>query len=110
VKRLEKDIQSEVTLEATYLGLIPIRINVVGRKGWPDYGYLYYGRICFIEFKRPGEKPEPLQLHVHGVLNRALAQTFIVDNADYGKTILKEWKRGVDTELARLRQSDNRDA
>ena len=105
MKQLEREIQTKVTNEAILFNLVPIRINVTGRKGWPDYGYIYKGYICFIEFKRPGEKPEPLQLHVHGILNKAGTPVFVVDNEDYGITILKEWRRDVDKKLERLRQS-----
>jgi len=105
--RLEREIQEGVTIWANYEGLISIRINVVGRKGWPDYGYLYRGRICFIEFKRPGEKPTPLQAHVHEELRKAGACVFVVDNEDYGITLLEEWTYNVDKELERLRQGNS---
>ena len=94
--RLEREVQEKVTWEATSIGLVPIRINVVGRKGWPDYGYIYKGRICFVEFKKPGEKPEPLQAHVHNILRDAGCDVFVVDNEDYGATLLQEWKRHAD--------------
>jgi hypothetical protein len=102
VKQLERDIQANVTKESTSLGLIPIRINVSGRKGWPDYGYMYMGRIAFIEFKRPGERPDPLQAHVHKLLNAAQIPVFVVNNEDYGNTLLKEWKHAVDGERKAL--------
>ena len=107
LSKLEIDIQENVTAEAVKLSLIPLRINVKGRKGWPDYGYLYMGRACLVEFKRPGEQPEPLQKYVHNILNVAQIPTFVVDNESYGVTLLKEWKNGVDLELARLRQSNH---
>lgn len=94
--RLESDIQAETTRAAVSIGLLPIRINVVGRKGWPDYGYGYKGHMCFIEFKRPGERPEPLQEHVHQILRAELFPVFVVSNADYGITLLKEWKHDID--------------
>lgn len=102
--RLERDIQANVTKEAIRLNLVPIRINVSGRKGWPDYGYMYWGRIAFIEFKRPGERPDPLQAHVHKILNCANIPVFVVDNEDYGNTLLKEWKNAIDRERETLDQ------
>jgi len=109
-KKLEQEIQTKVTDAAKGLKLVPIRLNVTGRKGWPDYGYLYAGRIAFIEFKRPGEKPEPLQLYVHELLNVAGFEVFVVDNEDYGITLLMGWKHGIDRELERLRQSNGGNA
>lgn len=99
----ELSIQTKVSDFAPSIGLIPIRIAVLGRKGWPDYGYIYQGRICFIEFKRPGEKPDPLQAHVHKLLKNANIPVFVVDNVDYGITMLTEWKNHVDRELAAVR-------
>lgn len=94
--RLESDIQEKVTLHAIHIGLIPVRINVVGRKGWPDYGYGYAGRMCFIEYKRPGEKPEPLQAYVHKILRDQGFDVFVIDDIEKGKTELTEWKEWVD--------------
>ena len=37
-----------------------------GKKGWPDRGlWGPKGRHYLVEFKRPGEKPSPLQKHIH---------------------------------------------
>ena len=107
----ESEIQEKVTLFAIHIGLVPVRINVTGRKGWPDYGYGYLGRMCFVEFKKPGEKPEPLQAHVHGVLREAGFDVFVVDGIEQGKTLLAEWKEYVDEgpNMARLRPADYRD-
>lgn len=109
-RSLEIDIQSKVTEHATYSGLVPFRLNVLGRKGWPDYGYGYRGRMCFIEYKRPGEKPEPLQAYVHQILREEGFYVFVVDNADYGITLLDTWKRDIDENLnvEAVRQSDYR--
>lgn len=101
--RLERDIQLEVTNFAEDIRLLPIRLNVVGRKGWPDYAYGYRGHLCFVEFKRPGEKPEPLQKHVHDRLRSYEFDVFVVDNSDYGETLLKEWKLYVDSKLDGVR-------
>lgn len=109
--RLEHDIQTEVSDFATSINLIRVRLNVTGRKGWPDYLYGYKGRVCFVEFKRPGCKPEPIQDHVHTMLRAAGFWVFVVDNADYGMSLLKEWKYAIDREqesLDQLRQKPGR--
>lgn len=99
----EFEVQEKVTEFATLAGLLPIRINVTGRKGWPDYGYVYKGRICFIEFKKPGERPTPLQLYVHDALIKQGCFVYVVDDIDEGKMLLRDWMKHVDTELARIR-------
>jgi hypothetical protein len=95
VKR-ESEIQEKVTKWAYFNGLLPVRINVTGRKGWPDYGYGYKAHMCFIEFKRPGAKPEPLQAHVHGVLKEYGFKVYVVDDIDVGIKLLENWKNGID--------------
>jgi hypothetical protein len=97
---LEKDIEAEVNEAARELNLLQVKLDLKTRKGWPDRQYLYRGRVLFIEYKRPGQKTEPIQAFVHVILREAGFLVYVVDNADYGITILKEWKRSVDLELA----------
>ena len=92
----EHQIQAKVTNYAVSIGLISIRINVTGRRGWPDYGYIWRGRICFIEFKVPGARPEPLQAHVHGILERAWCPVLVIDDVGRGKKALDDWKDMID--------------
>ena len=48
-----------------------LKLNVVGRRGWPDRMILWQGEhVLFIEFKRPGEEARPLQSYIHQVLRR----------------------------------------
>ena len=102
---LESDVQEEVTSFAESIDLVSVRINVVGRKGWPDYAYGYEGRMCFVEFKKLGETPEPLQLFVHDRLRAHGFSVFVVDNADQGVALLTNWKRQINESInvARLR-------
>lgn len=42
-----------------------IVVKVQGTRGWPDRAVvLPNGRTLFVEFKRPGQKPDPLQEHI----------------------------------------------
>lgn len=94
--QLESSIQSRVTDYAKSIGLVPLRLHVVGRKGWPDYGYGYKSRMCFVEFKRPGESPEPLQDYVHEMLRDAGFKVYVVDNYEYGIALLSSWRSYVE--------------
>lgn len=108
----EADIQEKVTEEARLLSMIPIRINVTGHKGWPDYGYGYKGRMCFVEFKKPGEKPEPLQKYVHSILRESGFTVLVVDRIDEGVAALVHWRLGIDRDnpdMAGLRASHDPD-
>jgi hypothetical protein len=54
---LEKKIEDRVVKWAEKKGAICLKLNLWGNTGWPDRLFLYNGRIAFIEFKAPGEKP-----------------------------------------------------
>ena len=75
----------ESTVEAAFVrqlrarGLTVVKLNLTGRRGWPDRLVLLPGgRVVFVELKRRGERARQLQEHVHAEL-RALGfavQTF----------------------------------
>lgn len=47
------------------------KLKTLNNSGWPDRLILGpHAVIFFIEFKRPGEKPEPLQKHIHKLLRK----------------------------------------
>lgn len=60
---LEKDIEKKVTNDARKLGITyAIKLELRTDAGWPDRLFLIPGgRPLFIEFKRQGEVPRPLQ-------------------------------------------------
>lgn len=51
-----------------------IKIVIWGRAGWPDHIFVgRNGKLMWIEFKKPGEQPTVLQIHIHKLL-RSLGQ------------------------------------
>lgn len=62
---LESSIERRVCqVAATAWGLRNFKLTIEGQRGWPDRLFLIPGgRPLLIEFKRPGEKPDPLQEH-----------------------------------------------
>lgn len=58
---LEKTIQGNVVKAARKAGWIALKQNPTGTTGYPDYLFLKNGVVRFIEFKRPGEEPSPIQ-------------------------------------------------
>ena len=53
---LEKHIEGPVVRWARANGVVCLKLNLIGSTGWPDRLFLAPGgRMCFIEFKRPGE-------------------------------------------------------
>ena len=65
----EREIQSKVVGHARHNGIIARKLNF--GEGWPDYMFLYQGKIMFVEFKGSYGKVEPMQEHVHGLLRAA---------------------------------------
>jgi hypothetical protein len=55
---LEKQIEQRVIKWAIERGALCLKLNLTGNTGWPDRLFCHEGRVCFIEFKRPGGKLE----------------------------------------------------
>lgn len=67
---------------ARKLGILTIKLQGQGNKGMPDRLFLCpNGRILFIEFKKPGQKPTPLQEIQHDLLRRYGFTVRVCDNA-----------------------------
>jgi len=48
------------------------------------------GKIAFVEVKRYGEKPRPLQLSRHGMLRRLGFKVYVLERVDQIPIILQE--------------------
>ncbi len=67
-----------------------IKLNITGRKGWPDRMILVDGGFTiFVEFKRPGEEPRKLQHHVHARLRKMGFIILVHDNLQEALTDVK---------------------
>jgi sulfur relay (sulfurtransferase) complex TusBCD TusD component (DsrE family) len=89
LNRLESEIEQSVVDWWQRQGGMVLKLNVIGRKGWPDRMFLdYNGRAIFIEFKRPAEKSRALQAHIHKLLKSRGFQVYVCDNAGDAKKIL----------------------
>jgi hypothetical protein len=60
-----------------------LKLNLSGRRGWPDRMILWERRnAVFVEFKAVGEKPRPLQAYVHNIIDRLGFTVLTYDNAE----------------------------
>jgi hypothetical protein len=85
VSSAEVDIELAVCRYAEAFGAVALKLNVQGRRGWPDRMILFpKGQLLFIEFKRPGEKPAPIQKEVHAQLRRFGFDIAVIDSTDKG--------------------------
>lgn len=76
----ESDIENKFVKWATDHELMPVKLNLAGRRGMPDRMVLgHEGKIIFIEFKKPGESAKKLQLHNHMILAERGFKVFIVE-------------------------------
>lgn len=84
----ESNIEQKVTEYAVQKGCLHLKLNVMGRRGWPDHLYIFQGHVLFIEFKRQGEKPTKLQEHIHEQLRGHKCGVRVVDNLALGIDII----------------------
>ena len=69
---------------------LTLKINVLGKRGWPDH--FFFGRnrvLVMIEFKAPGHKPGKLQAFVHSWLKALQWPVYTVTSKEQGIDILK---------------------
>ena len=87
--RLEKEVEKEVVAWWTKRGGLQIKLNILGRRGWPDRIFFPVGgKPVLIEFKRVNEDARALQAYVHGELRARGYGVYICENANDGKTVL----------------------
>src|SRR5215831_12533435 len=82
---LERDIEIAVIEYAHRMGCLYVKLNIVGRVGWPDRMFLYHGKVLFIEFKRPGERVRAIQQYIHKQLRQQGFNVEVVDSITNGK-------------------------
>ena len=87
---LERTIENVVVKEAQRLGIMQTKMNLIGRRGWPDRCFwLVGGCPLFIEFKRRGAAATPLQVFTHEQLRAAGYRVEVVDDAEAGKALIR---------------------
>lgn len=62
---LEKTIQQKIKKELEKQGWVVLRPVSISKSGYPDLWAIKAGLLVFIEVKRPGEVPTPLQEQRH---------------------------------------------
>lgn len=86
---LESVIETRTCAYAYQRGVMVLKLNVQGRRGWPDRLFLYRGRIALVEFKRPGKRPTIHQRWVHERLSLQGFKPSVVDNIAAGKRLVE---------------------
>ena len=86
----EKTIERKLVQAVRAMGGIAPKFISPGFDGMPDRVVLLpNGKIAFMEVKRHGEKPRPLQEARHGLLRRLGFKVYILDDEGQIQQILK---------------------
>ena len=87
----EKVIEQKLSLMVKKRGGICPKFVSPGFDGMPDRIVLLPdGHMAFVEVKAPGEKPRPLQLSRHRLLNRLGFHVYILDSKEQIGEILDD--------------------
>jgi len=84
----ETEVEGPARDYAKSRGWYADKIMRTGRRGFPDHFFLRQGRVILIEFKRPGEVPEPHQLKRHREIREHGGEVFVVDSLEVAREIL----------------------
>ena len=87
---LEKDIENYLVREAKKRGALAYKFTAPGRRSVPDRIILARGRTIFVEVKRPGGQPTPLQLQEHDKLRAQGFNVHLVDTRQEVDRVLDE--------------------
>lgn len=87
----EKTIEQKLVAAVKQASGVCPKLTCPGFDGMPDRLVLLpYGKFAFVEVKRHGEKPRPLQESRHGLLRRLGFKVYILDDAQQIGGILDE--------------------
>ena len=77
----EKTVESKFTSAVKAKGGLAVKFTSPGFNGMPDRLVMFPGgRIAFVEVKKKGEKPRPLQLARHRLLRQLGFRVYILDD------------------------------
>jgi len=88
---LEKDIEKQLVNETKRMRGLALKFTSPGFVGVPDRLVLLPGgKLAFVEVKREGEKPRPIQISRHKLLRKLGFKVYVLDSKKQIKEILDE--------------------
>lgn len=88
-KKRESAVEAEIRTYAVENGCIYLKLAGAGQRGQPDRMILKESKVLFLEIKRPGKKPEPLQLWWAKKLRAHGFTAEWCDNSDRGCELIR---------------------
>ncbi len=87
----EKQLERKLAQAVKAMGGIAPKFTSPGFDGMPDRLVLLpSGKCAFVEVKRHGEKPRPLQVARHGMLRRLGFKVYVLDDVAEIGGVLRE--------------------
>mgnify|MGYP001758873827 CR=1 FL=1 len=88
---LERTIEQTLVRETKKAGGIAPKLTSPGTAGMPDrLLILPHGKICFVELKRPGQKPRPIQVRQMGRLTQLGCMVRTIDHPNQIQNLINE--------------------
>lgn len=88
---LEKEVEKKLVTVVQMMDGVAVKFVSPGFAGMPDRLVLLPGgRMAFVEVKRPGEKPRPLQKARHRMLRRLGFKVYVLDSVEKIERIIDE--------------------
>lgn len=85
---LEREIEKKATDWAKRNGWWSRKFTSPAHRSSPDRIFAKRGVVVFVEFKRAGQKPTPLQAHEHVVMRGFGLLVFVIDSVEGLKDLL----------------------
>lgn len=99
---LEKDDEQRLVVECNKLGARCLKLRLASETSWPDRTILYRGRVMFVELKRKGERPTPLQLYTLDKLSSQGFRAWWSDDIEFVISTVTSWIKEIEHELDQL--------
>lgn len=89
----ERDVEKRLVREVEKRGGLCLKFTSTSVRGVPDRIVILDGMVCFVELKRPGEEPRPLQKKMIKQLQENGALVFVISNLEEVQEFM-EWVTG----------------
>ena len=91
MSKLEKELERVLVAWAKAHGWLALKFTPFGDRGWPDRIFIKNGTHVWLELKRSGSEPGPLQLHRRAQLMKCGAIVHWTDDLEEAKRLLNQY-------------------